>query len=187
MASVLPTLAREIGVDERTLRRAARRGAVRCQRPGPRRLELAAGEREYLRDHWGLLSALTRALRTEANVSLAVLYGSAARGDDRADSDIDLLIVLREDRPGAASALAQRLQRAVGRNVDVARLARVERQAPLLLLYALDDGRVLVDRDERWPVLQARRIQVSRAARRDRKLARQQAAESLRMLIEDDA
>ena len=142
---------------------------------------------EYLRDHWELLSALTGALRTEANVSLAVLYGSVARGDERADSDVDLLIALREDRPGAASALAQRLARAVGRSVDVARLDRVERQAPLLLLDALDEGRVLVDRDERWPSLRARRVQVRRAARRDRELARAQAAESLRMLLEDDA
>jgi predicted nucleotidyltransferase len=187
MTSVLPSVARELGADERTLRRAARRGVVRCSRPGPRRLELAPGELEYLRTHWALLSSLTRALRTEPGVSLAVLYGSAARGDDRADSDVDLLVALRHNAPGAAGALARRLERTVGRSVDVARLDRVERTAPLLLLYALDHGRVLVDRDRRWPTLQARHVQVSRAAREDRKRAREQAARSLSMLIEGDA
>ena len=47
---------------------------------------------------WSLLSALRRALRTEPNVRLAVVYGSFARGDDVSDSDLDLLVSLREDQ-----------------------------------------------------------------------------------------
>lgn len=185
MRSPLPAVAHEVGADERTLRRAAGRGMVRCTRPGPRQLEMDGSEQDYLHSHWALLSALTRALRTEPNVRLAVLHGSAARGDDRPDSDIDLLVALREDRPDAAVKLAVRLESALGRPVDVARLGRVEGRSPLFLLHALEEGRVLIDRDDRWAALKARRPQVERAARRQRQRARRQAAESLRMLAED--
>lgn len=185
MRSLLPVLAEDLGADERTLRRAARRGAVRCRRPGPRQLELDAGELDYLRSHWELLHKLTQALRTERNVRLAVLYGSAARGDDRRDSDVDLLVALRAPTPGVTSALATRFERALGRHVDVAELGRVEEDAPLLLLYALDEGRVLVDRDMRWPALLARRGEVARAAKRAESAERRAAEESWRMLVED--
>jgi predicted nucleotidyltransferase len=185
MRSQLPALALELGADERTLRRAARRGTVRCHRPGPRQLELDAGEREYLREHWALLSALTRALRTEPNVSVAVLYGSTARGDDRAASDVDLLVALRDDSAMDAAGVAERLGRAVHRPVDVARLPRVEKQSPLLLLFALDEGRVLVDRDGRWAALRKRRSRIIREARQSLEQSRREAAESMRMLEED--
>jgi predicted nucleotidyltransferase len=181
--SQLPTIAGEIGADERTLRRAAQRGTVHCHRPGLRQLELADGEVEYLRTHWGLLSALNRALRTEPNVRLALLYGSAARGDDGAGSDVDLLVDLREDTPSAATELALRLERALGRAVDVARLRRANRDAPLLVLEAVEDGRVLVDRDDLWTTLRAQRSRLERAARRRRENDRQKAAESLQRLI----
>ena len=49
-----------------------------------------------------LVADLRRALRTEPNVRLAVLYGSLARGDEDAGSDLDLLVSLAEDRPLAA-------------------------------------------------------------------------------------
>lgn len=185
MRSLLPTLAADLGADERTLRRAARRGTLRCRRPGPRQLELDAGELDYLRSHWELLRELTQALRTERNVRLAVLYGSTARGDDRRDSDIDLLVDLRAPTPGATSALAARFERALGRHVDVADLGRVEKDAPLLLLYALDEGRVLIDRDMQWPELLARRGGVARAAQRAERVERRAVAESWRMLVED--
>jgi predicted nucleotidyltransferase len=183
--SQLPTFARELGADERTLRRAAQRGMVRSRRPGPRQLEVDAGEMEYLRGHWDLLSRLTRALRTEPNVALAVLYGSTARGDERAHSDVDLLVALREDGPAAALGLQRRLEQTIGRRVDLARLPRIEQQSPLLLLDALQEGRVLVDRDDRWPRLRARRSAVARKADRFLKDARAEAAESLRMLDQE--
>lgn len=184
--SPLPTIAHELGADERTLRRAAARGTVRCRRSGPRKLELDSGELEYLRSHWELLSKLTQALRTEPNVALAVLYGSSARGEERTDSDVDVLVALRDDGPGAAAALALRLERVVDRQVDVASLDRVLRQSPLLALHALDEGRVLVDRDEHWPQLRARRAQVARAASSADRRARSEAAESLRMLTAEE-
>jgi predicted nucleotidyltransferase len=158
-------LAADLDVEERTLRRAASQGALRASRSGPRRLQLAAGEREYLRAHWPLLSELRRTLRTEHGVRLAVLYGSLARGDEDAGSDLDLLISLADDRPSAGFRLAVRLQRVSGRRVDVARLERVKTQVPLLLDRVLDEGRVLIDRDGEWnrlrknrPALRARAL-----------------------------
>ena len=154
---VIQELAADLDVEERTLRRAAAQGALRANRSGPRRLRLAPGEREYLRAHWPLLSALRRALRTEHGVRLAVLYGSLARGDEDAGSDLDLLISLADDRPSAGFGLAVRLQRVSARRVDVARLERVEAKAPLLLDRVLDEGRVLIDRDGEWERLCAHR------------------------------
>src|SRR5262245_14498650 len=90
-------LANKLGVDERTLRRAVSQGALRAHRPGPRRLRLAPGEEEYLRSHWQLLANLRNALRTQRRVRLAVLYGSLARGDEDADSDLDLLVSGADD------------------------------------------------------------------------------------------
>jgi predicted nucleotidyltransferase len=184
MRSPLPTVAREIGADERTLRRAAERGAVRCRRPGPRKLEFAEGELDYLRTHWGLIRALTRALRTEPNVRLAVLCGSMARGDDRRDSDVDVLVEFGAEVPGAASGLAVRLERAVGRDVDVARLRRALESAPLLVLQVLDEGRVLVDRDGRWLSLVRERGRIAQAAVSAHEAAREQAAVAFYELVE---
>jgi predicted nucleotidyltransferase len=164
---VLQELAVDLDVEERTLRRAVSQGTLRASRSGPRRLRLASGEREYLHAHWSLLSRLRRALRTEPGVRLAVLYGSLARGDEDADSDLDLLISFADDRPLAGVELAVRLERVVGRPVDIARLERVEAQAPLLLDRVLDEGRVLVDRDGQWGLLRERHSAIRARARRD--------------------
>lgn len=186
MRSSLPAIASQIGADPRTLRRAAARGAVRCRRPGPRSLELPPGELAYLRSHWQLINTLTGALRTERNVELAVLYGSAARGSDAAASDIDVLVQFRDDERGSTAALARRLEERVGKPVDVARLSRVRREAPFLLLQVLDQGRVLVDRSDAWPELRRHRETVARAARRQLVRSRREAADSLAALVRDD-
>jgi predicted nucleotidyltransferase len=165
---VLQELAVEVGAQERTLRRATAQGTLRARRTGPRRLELQAGEREYLRGHWQLLSALRGALRTEQRVRLAVLYGSMARGDEDETSDLDLLVSLADDAAASPSTypLAARLGAACGRHVDIARLERVEAKAPLLLERVLEEGRVLIDRDEQWPALQARGPAIRARAKR---------------------
>ncbi len=151
----LQELAAELGADERTLRRAVSQGTIRCRRPGPRRIKLAAGEANYLRRHWELLFDLRKALRTEHEVRLAVLYGSVARGHEDAGSDLDLLVALSDDEsPG----LAARLSRVGNRAADVANLDRIEKNAPLLLDRVLDEGRVLVDRDGIWEELRRRSI-----------------------------
>ena len=151
-ATSLRTLAAHIDVPERTLRRAAAQGLVRGRRTSPRRYETTLREEAYLRRHWPLLRDLRDALRTEPNVRLAVLFGSQADGQASEDSDIDLLAELAE---GSATRLAQltaRLERRLDRRVQMVTLREAER-TPSLLADALDRGRVLVDRDARWPAL----------------------------------
>jgi predicted nucleotidyltransferase len=179
----LAELARELDVDARTLRRAAADGTIRCERVSARRQRIDEDERLYTERHWPLLSALRRALRTEPNVRLAVLYGSVARGDDTPDSDVDLLVSLREDRPDAAVKLAVHLERTVGREVDVARLNRIQDTSPLLLLEAVDDGRVVLDRDGEWSRLCMRRNEIVRHARRAHQARRRRARTSVRELL----
>jgi predicted nucleotidyltransferase len=118
---------------------------------------------------------------------LSVLYGSVARGDDTPDSDLDLLVSLGEDRPDAAVKLAVRLERALGREVDVARLNRVQDTAPLLLLRALDEGRVLLDRDDEWIGLKARRSKIARRASHAHEAKRRRAHASIRELLVADS
>src|SRR5271165_1720836 len=90
----LVLLAEEVGVDERTLRRAVGLGTLRGNRSTPRKLELSLSEREYVRRSWGLISTLRAALRTEQNVRFALLFGSAAIGTDTSASDVDVLVDL---------------------------------------------------------------------------------------------
>jgi predicted nucleotidyltransferase len=160
----LQELARDLDANERTLRRAASQGTLRARRLGPRRLRLDAGEDDYLRGHWELIAGLRRTLRTERGIRLAVLYGSVARGDEDADSDLDLLI--SRAGGGGGTDLHQRFQGVTGRRLDVAFLDRVEVAAPLLLDRVLDEGRVLVDRDRLWPRLRERRRAIRARARR---------------------
>src|SRR2546425_9432356 len=93
----LDIIAGEVHASGRTLRRALERGTVRGSRPSPHRVAVPVVERVWIRRHWALVRALMGVLRTEPSVRLAVLFGSFARGDERADSDVDLLIMLRGD------------------------------------------------------------------------------------------
>jgi predicted nucleotidyltransferase len=130
-----------------------------------------------------LVADLRRALRTESNVRLAVVYGSIARGDEDAGSDLDLLVSLAEDRPLAAVKLAVLLERTLGRDVDVARLNRVKDSAPLLLLQTLDEGRVVLDRDHQWEQLRAQRPDIARRARRSHAARLRRARASIDELV----
>lgn len=160
----LQRLAWEVGVPERTLRRAVSAGALRCRRPTPRRLELDAEERAYLCDHWGLLARLRAVLRTEPNVRFAAIFGSLARGDEHAGSDLDIVVEFKErDRRGRIR-LAGKLEAASGRRVQMLHLRDVEQCAPDLLAEIVLEGRVLVDRDDRWPSLTRRRQQIVQLA-----------------------
>lgn len=155
---------------------------LRCERPRPRYLHLAPGEREYLRRQWPLLTSLTRALRTEPNVALAVLFGSQARGDDGAHSDVDLLVAFRRHEVGAGAQLALRLELALGVSVDVASLDHVRETSPQLLEHALRDGRVILDRDGLWKSLCAKRTSIRSAATRARRRAQEEAADAFAVL-----
>jgi predicted nucleotidyltransferase len=182
MRSDLPAVARDIGVPERTLRRAVQRGTVRCHRPGARQVELAFDEETYLRENWETISTITEALRTERNVRLAVLFGSFARGHAGQDSDVDVLVSLTEDRPMYVSYLTVRLTRALGRDVDVVSLKHVRAHDPALLDAILRDGRPVVDREHSWPALIAQRATVERAAVKARAQRRRRAARAVTQL-----
>ncbi len=154
-------LAEELGTSERTLRRAANRGAIRCRREGPRRISLSGKEYEYVRVHWPLLGRLIRELRTLPHVRLAVLYGSVARGDERREGDLDVLVRFREDTIHTRALVAERLEAAAGRR---AQLASVDDASALLLADVLRDGLVLVDRDDDWRRLRAKERRIAREA-----------------------
>ncbi|HTA12666.1 MAG TPA: nucleotidyltransferase domain-containing protein [Solirubrobacteraceae bacterium] len=94
-------------------------------------------------------------LRTEQNVRFALLFGSAAVGQDTPISDVDLLVELRDSSLEHMVDLATKLTRLVGRPVDVVEFQDAG-EDPSFLAQAIADGRVLVDRDGRWPELRGR-------------------------------
>jgi predicted nucleotidyltransferase len=179
----LDLVAADLGVSGRTLRRAAGRGAIRLSRPSPYKVVLAATERRYIRTHWPLLDLLTRTLRTEQNVRLAVLFGSAARGDDRRDSDIDLLVELADYGRGGLplARIGLKLESLLERPVQLVTVPDAEPSA-VLLSEAIAEGRVLIDRDARWSRLKRREQALRRRAREDETRAQADAWETLEKL-----
>jgi len=161
--TVLDALAADLGVSGRSLRRAVERGTIRARRLSPRRTELSFAERQYVETHWELLAKVVARLRTRLNVRLAVVYGSVARGDDRPDSDVDLLVSLAREDAHTAASLAATIGEELGRRVQVVSLAAAARM-PVLLLDIVREGRVLVDRDGQWPSLTRREQQLRRRA-----------------------
>lgn len=148
----LPTLARHLDVPERTLRRAAAEGLIRGERTSARRFRTSLREEAYLRAHWPLLRELRDALRNEPNVRLAVLFGSAATGRATSCSDVDLLVALADPATPRVAEIGGRLEGRMGRDVQVVRVQDAQR-TPMLMADALEHGRVLIDRDRRWPML----------------------------------
>jgi predicted nucleotidyltransferase len=153
--TALTLLAREVGVNERTLRRAANEGALRGERPSPRKFVLPFSEARYVRGHWPLISKLRKLLRTEHNVRFAMLFGSAARGDDTEQSDVDVIVGPHDSSFDRILDLSSKLEDAISRPVDVVRLEDAA-DDPTFLVMALEDGRVLVDREDVWPRLRRR-------------------------------
>lgn len=100
---------------------------------------------------------LARAVREQVpGIRTAWLFGSAARGTLRPDSDIDIAVWRREpldalERYDAASALAYRW----GRDVDLLDFARL---SPVMQVQVLDGGRVLFDEDPVATVLDTARV-----------------------------
>lgn len=159
-------LAEEVEVSERTLRRAVDEGTLRGRRPSPRVLELPLSERAYVRRRWALVSRLRGALRTEKNVRFALLYGSAARAEDTKSSDIDLIVSLRDTSLARSLDLRTKLEEAVGRDVDVTLTEDAEGD-PTFFAMAIEDGRVLVDRESVWPRLSRRVASLRRRGREE--------------------
>jgi predicted nucleotidyltransferase len=170
--------ASELEIPARTLRRAVSEGLVRGERLSPRRFRITFREEAYLRRHWELLRALRAALRTEPNVRLAVLFGSTAIGNDDEQSDVDILVVLHDPSVSRLVELAERLSRRTGCEMQLVRLSEAE-TSPMLMSDVIDQGRVLVDRDDLWSALTGR-------ARRWRRLARSVERSSAAVIDEPD-
>lgn len=164
MSTISQELARELQISGRTLRRAVRLGALRGT-VAPSGTILPVGERAYARRSWHLIAALRSALRTEPNVRFALLFGSAARGDDGDASDADLIVDLEDSSLERLADLAIKLGSSIDRPVDIARLSDASTD-PAFLADAITEGRVLVDRDSRWNRLQAREPSLRRAGER---------------------
>jgi predicted nucleotidyltransferase len=157
-------VASELGCSERTLRRCFNEGLVRGQRLGGRgEVWIPPEEERYLRQYWPLLSQLRSALRTEPSVGFAVLFGSTAVGEDRPDSDVDLLVDHVTGDLVDVVSLQRRLRDRVGKEVHVV-LLEDARQSPALLGDVLAEGRVVVNRGDAWAELLGRREEIGRAA-----------------------
>lgn len=152
MGRELGRAAEAVGCSERTVRRYVADGLLHARPARRGQFELPAAEERYLRSHWALLSGLKRALRTERDVRLAVLFGSAATGEDHAGSDVDLLVEHRRSGLRAVMGLQLRLRRTLGRPVHVVTLSQAE-ETPALLADVMAEGRPLLDRDGRWRTL----------------------------------
>jgi predicted nucleotidyltransferase len=93
-------------------------------------------------------------LENEPAVAVAVLFGSTARGEQRQASDIDLAVVWHAERPADVSALLARIERAVGRTVD---LVELDDAPPQLRFEIAREGRLLKEREpDAWARLRAR-------------------------------
>jgi predicted nucleotidyltransferase len=129
-----------------------------------------------------MISLLRSTLRTEHNVRFALLFGSCATGADTPTSDVDVLVALRDTGIGRLVDLKAKLGDLVGRRVDLVVLEDAERE-PSFLAHALTEGRVLVDRDERWHTLRAQEARLrQRGTRLDAQRVRNALAGIDRML-----
>jgi uncharacterized protein len=182
----LTMLADQIGVSERTLRRALGEGTLRAERPTPRKLKISAAEKRYLLRSWDRLAILREALRTEQNVQFALLFGSVARGDDNPESDLDLLVEMRDPSLTRVIELGAKLEGLLGRRVDLLTLDAAWENSQLFS-EAIDDGRVIVDREERWPVLRAEAGALRRRARRESGRKRRDALAGIDRMLAADA
>jgi hypothetical protein len=92
------------------------------------------------------LEAIRRVLESRGDVRLAYVFGSAARGEARPSSDVDVA-ALFETSPeaGDLDSLATELQTAAGRRVD---LVVLNTAPPLLAREIVKTGRRLTCRSE---------------------------------------
>ena len=97
--------------------------------------------------------SLLQALESWPGVRLAVLFGSAARGESGPNSDLDIGVLFEAGRESTAG-LEVALGRAAGRRLD---LVRLDTAPPLLRFEIARDGRVLLERaPHAWADFRAR-------------------------------
>ena len=95
-----------------------------------------------------LLQNITKKLRKDKRIIFAYLYGSAARGDMREDSDVDIAVFLEnpEDDPLLDASISLELEEIAGIRVDV----RIINHAPAIFInQVLKDGKLLFSDDDR--------------------------------------
>ena len=100
-------------------------------------------------DPAAVVAALTTFFGEDPRGAVAVyLFGSVARGDARADSDVDVGILFETAPPATLDApqfaLEAALERRLGRDVQVVALNRASSD---LVHRVLRDGRIVLDRD----------------------------------------
>ena len=130
------------------------------------RAELKEGEEEWLHQHLAIVESLERVLEESSGVESLIMFGSCARGEERSDSDLDLLVggpILWNER----ILFRVHLEEAVGRKVDLSGLDEL-RSAPVVLFNALRDGRALRDTRGEWKRLRGEKEQLRREAEAER-------------------
>jgi predicted nucleotidyltransferase len=115
-------------------------------------------------------------------VHFALLFGSVARGEDTPDSDLDLLVELHEPELERVLDLSVKLEKLLGRRIDVMLIEDVA-DNPALLAEAIAEGRVLVDRENRWPQLKAQRVALERRSKRIYRRRRREALGGIDRLL----
>lgn len=110
----------------------------------------------------GLAARLATALDGRPEIAAAYLFGSVARGEDRAGSDVDVAVLWAGAPPptlrGLGLVLESELEAAIRRPVQVVVLQR----APVDLVHrVLRDGLLLIDADP------SARVRFEVAARRE--------------------
>ena len=92
------------------------------------------------------VAALGRVLEGRADVRLAYLFGSVARGEGHQSSDLDVGVVFSPiPAPAPLDQLVTDLEAAAGRRLD---LVVLNDAAPLLTHEAIRAGRMIVCRDD---------------------------------------
>jgi predicted nucleotidyltransferase len=102
-----------------------------------------------------VIDVLSVTAATDPEIDLVVLFGSVARGEDRADSDVDVIVDGSVTKDFAAwtqlrGHLLEQLERPVG-----LLSVREAQSAPEVLVSALKEGRVIKDVAGRWSELVA--------------------------------
>jgi hypothetical protein len=97
----------------------------------------------------GLEKALTEVLQSGTPMRLAALFGSTARGEARADSDVDVAILPRDEALSleAELSLQAHLSSAAHREVD---LVRLDHCLPALKLRVAKEGILLLGDPLHW-------------------------------------
>lgn len=152
------------GVEPARLAAWQRSGMVRFDDRG----RLTEAERRWLTGNGALIRDVDVLTRHNKAIDMVVLFGSRARGAQRPDSDVDLLV--DGDISGNARALAimrgELLER-LRRDVEICTLPEAY-ASPVVLLEATYDGRVLKDTAGRWKRTVEARPRVFRQAAAER-------------------